>query len=50
MTLRLRVTVWPRVRNLEPVPVPVEPVTVTPRSYPYLCYTLRVGQCVVFRI
>ena len=40
VTLRLQVMVCPQVRNLEPVPVPVWPMTITPWSYPYPCYTL----------
>ena len=42
VTLQLQVTVWPQVCDLETVPIPVEPVTVTLWSYPYLCYTLPV--------
>ena len=33
--------VWPRVRNSKTVPIPMGPVTMIPRCYPYPCHTLN---------
>jgi len=39
-TLQWRVVVQPQVWNSRTIPIPVEPVAVTPWSYPYSCYSL----------
>ena len=40
MTLLQQVMVWPWVWNLETVPIPVWPMTMIPRFYPYPWYSL----------
>ena len=43
MTPWWQVMVQPRVWNLETTPVPVWPVTMIPRCYPYPCHALNLG-------